>query len=427
MKACFSSLRLLALGLLALPLVPCCAWALEAIHRLQAPAAPPAGCRLPPTSVVTRANPRLLNYHHLSFPESRVAHKEERLAQWDVLVLNHDDVQRDKLSLAKIRRVHPRVKILAWVPLQGPNDGLAPGVPREGPRDWYAKTPAGKYLAPHWGGRLMNAYAEDLAWPRHVLRYATGQCLAPGAYDGVMFDCLWEGEPADCDVNGDQVRDARDKTAWQAGMLFLLEDLRKRFPEAIVTGNGGLPWSDDCPYWRLANGCMHENALGDQFGGPDWRLLWDGYRRTLAKVQGRPAYHLIAADVRAHGRSQDAAARLDRLTENDLRRLRLGLATTLLLDAGYFGFDRGDCLHGQLWWRDEYDLDLGDPLGPYREGVYGPGSFSRAFARGLVVVNPTAATLTVKTDRPLMDASSKQAGRSFLVPPNDARLLSGKG
>ena len=38
--------------------------------------------------------------------------------------------------------------------------------------------------------------------------------------------------------------------------------------------------------------------------------------------------------------------------------MRSGLAITLLGD-GYFGFDEGDCLHGQLWWFPEYDANLG--------------------------------------------------------------------
>ena len=88
-----------------------------------------------------------------------------------------------------------------------------------------------------------------------------------GAYDGLMMDCLWENEPDQQDVNGDGVHDQRDTQAWQEGMLFLLRNLREQYPDAILTGNGGGPWSDDCPYFQFANGCMHENALGDQFGG----------------------------------------------------------------------------------------------------------------------------------------------------------------
>ena len=104
----------------------------QRILRVRQSQEPRSGWQLPPTGIVTRTNPRLMNYFHMDFREGRVDDKEERLAQWNLLILNHDLVESEKLSLAKIRQINPRIKILAWVPLQGPNDGLAPGVPKAG-------------------------------------------------------------------------------------------------------------------------------------------------------------------------------------------------------------------------------------------------------------------------------------------------------
>lgn len=382
-----------------------------------------SGWRLPAQSPVARTTPPLVNYFHLDLPEGRVDHKTERLAQWNVVILNHDLVTRGGISLARMRQTNPRIKILAWIPLQGPNRGLAKGVPPKGNRDWYARKANGTYLVPHWGGNLMNVCTQDHAWLKHVLRYVRQTCLQPGVYDGLMLDCLWPVEPAEHDANSDGVHDARDTAAWQEGMLFLLRRLRTEFPEAILVGNAGGPWPADCPYYEFANGCMHENALGDQAGGAEWRGLWDSYRTALSRVSGRPAYHFLQTDVRADHRTQSAAAGLRMLTENDRRRLRLGLATTLLLDGGYFGFDRGDCLHGQLWWFDEYDVDLGAPLGAFHEGRSGPGTFGREFERGLVVVNPTEAAVPVSNEAGLMDCATGARQKTFLVPPHDAKIL----
>ena len=379
--------------------------------------------RLPPRSRVTRITPRLANYNHRDLAEGRVDHKEERLAQWNVVILNHDLVAKEGLSLARMRRTNPRIRLLAWVPLQGPNHGLARGVPPKGNRDWYARKADGSYLVPHWGGNLMNICTQDHAWLKHVLTYVRQHCLQPGGYDGLMLDCLWPAEPAGHDVNGDGVCDARDTAAWRDGMLFLLRRLRVEFPAAILVGNGGVPWPADCPYYEFANGCMHENALGDQFGGVEWRGLWDSYRASLSSMSRRPAYYFIQADVRADHRTQAEAAHLRTLTENDRRRFRLGLATTLLLDGGYFGFDRGDCLHGQLWWFDEYNLNLGAPLGAFQEGRYGPGTFARDFERGSVVVNPTEAAVAVSTEMGPPDRLRGAGQRTFLVPPCDAQIL----
>jgi hypothetical protein len=383
------------------------------------------GWQLPPTGAVTRQYPRLMNYFHMDLRDGRTDQKEERLAQWNLLILNQDILDREKLSLARIRQINPRIKILAWVPLQGPNDGLAAGVPAVGEHDWYARQADGTVLVPHWGGHLMNVYTHDYAWPKHVLDYVRRVCLVPGGFDGLMLDCLWPNEPDQQDVNRDGVHNPRDTQAWQDGMLFLLRNLREQYPDTILIGNAGGPWPDDCPYFQYANGCMHENALGDQFGGVEWQNLWDGYRRTVTKVVGREPFHLIAVDVRADRRTQFAASWLWRLFQNDRRRARLGLGTSLLLDGGYFGFDRGDCLHGQLWWLPEYDADLGSPLQACETDRYGPGLFSRQFTHGVVIVNPSENDVSVTVAGNLLDVTTGTSGTRFVVPAKDARLLAG--
>jgi hypothetical protein len=382
-----------------------------------------ASWRLPPVGLVTRQRPLLVNYHHMALPEGKVSRKEERFAQWNMLILSHDNVHRERLSLARIRQTHPGILLLAWVPLQGPHDGLSPGVPRRGANDWYARDAEGNYVRPHWGGHLMNPWVQDYAWPRHVIRYVEQTCLGPNGYDGVMIDCLWEGPPGQMDVNGDAAHDQQDTRDWQTAVMWMLRTLRQRHPETIIIGNGGGPWSDQCPYVEFANGCMHENALGDQFGGVDWQPMWDGIERNLRRIQTRPAFHLLAVDVRAGGRDESQARRIRHLDPDDLRRFRLGLGTSLLRDEIHFGFDRGDCLHGQLWWFDEYDVDLGPPLAPYESDPFGPGTLQRRFTNGRVVVNPTDAHVSARLPEPLRDATTGTVARAIEIPARDARLL----
>ncbi len=380
------------------------------------------GWSLPDFSPVSSKRGYLANYFHMDLPDSRVGHVSERLAQWDVVILNHDLVEAGRVSIERMRRINPRVRILAWVPLQGPNNGMMKGVPKRSSRDWYARKTDGSYLVPHWGGNLMNPCAQGRAWMRHVLRYARDECLASGRYDGLMLDCLWHQPPAGLDVNGDKVVDQGDAAGWQDAMLFLLRELRAAFPQAILVGNGGLPWPHESRYYDFVNGCMHENALGDQFGG-DWNVLWNSYKMAVARAAHRPTYHFVQVDVRADQRSQQDAARLSTLTENDRRRFRLGLGTTLLLDGGYFGFDRGDCLHGQLWWFEEYNLDLGRPLEDYRPDRFAHGSLSREFENGIVIVNPTETSIKVPAGPGFAAPEQEPGGEGILVPPWDARVL----
>ncbi|MCX8108085.1 MAG: putative glycoside hydrolase family 15 protein, partial [Verrucomicrobiae bacterium] len=260
-------------------------------------------------------------------------------------------------------------------------------------------------------------------YKRQVLTFVREVCLKPRLYDGVMLDCLWHDPPAEMDVNRDGRLDPSDGAVWRDGMVGLLVTLRAEFPNAILVGNGGLPWPGECPYYEFANGCMHENALGDHFGGPDWAVLWDSYRRAVSRSKRHPVVQLVQVDVRADGRSLKDALRLRSLTRQDLRRFRLGYATTLLLDGGYFGFDRGDCLHGQLWWFDMYDYDLGKPLETYREGELGPGLLSRRFEHGIVFVNPTDKSVAID-GRAVSVARDVRAGKEMLViPARDAVLI----
>ena len=97
---------------------------------------------------------------------------------------------------------------------------------------------------------------------------------------------------------------------------------------------------------------------------------------------------------------------------------------SMLKDNIYFAFDRGDILHGQLWWFDEYDVDMGDPLGPYSEDPYGPGTFSRAFEKGLVVLNNSGQSIEVGLEEDHYDVSFRQEGTRFVIPAYDARILS---
>ncbi|MCZ7637296.1 MAG: hypothetical protein M5U12_15445 [Verrucomicrobia bacterium] len=84
------------------------------------------GWRLPPRGPVARRTPGLVNYFHLDLPEGRVDHKEERLAQWNVVILNHDLVAGEGLSLTRMRTANPDLTLLAWIPLQGAQCGLGP-------------------------------------------------------------------------------------------------------------------------------------------------------------------------------------------------------------------------------------------------------------------------------------------------------------
>ncbi|MBN1798556.1 MAG: carbohydrate binding domain-containing protein [Spirochaetales bacterium] len=416
------------------------------------------GAKLPPTGKVTRKYPKLVNYFHTLSFEGQVVDREERLAQWDVLIIPHFMVKWMGVSLSKIRKTNPHITLLVYIPFGQEPAGMDVGeaIPGENdPHNWYGKTVTGKYMVPHWGGHLMNPYKHNFAYPKHVINFVKTYYLDTGLYDGVMFDILAEGAPTfastdnpptfDTDEDGDFNED--DHKKYNEGVLYLLKNLREKCPNAILTGNGGIPWTKNCPYYKYANGDMHENALGNEFGSYYWDAhygaqypqtqpwlkgiygTWDGYKTCIdeANPYNVTRFHFISVDVRMN-RSQEQAESLQQLTADDLRRMRLGLGTSLLEDGGYFGYDRGDCLHGQLWWFDEYDADLGNPLESYKTGAYGQGNskkqvYSRKFEHGIVIVNNNSAQTVVTLEAAHKDVTTKKTGTQFTIPPYDARIF----
>ena len=79
--------------------------------------------------------------------------------------------------------------------------------------------------------------------------------------------------------------------------------------------------------------------------------------------------------------------------------------------------------YGQLWWFDEYDADLGQPLRKYQKDRYAPGTYSRDYQNGIVIVNPGKGTATVSLEGPMRDATTHQDAKVFVVPSQDARIL----
>jgi len=372
--------------------------------------------QLPPiTSVNSKRNgPKLVNYAHRHdiLEHSGISNIEERLGQWEVIILNPDH----HLSLDKIRETNPFIKILVWIPLQGPPPFLGPGFQS----NWYCKTINGKTVMAPWNQPIANIYADNCGYVYHILRYL--EEYHRQRYDGVLYDCMWEYPWEGSDINEDGKLSGKDIEALRFATATLLKETRDLFPEWIVTGNGGCPWSKESEYYKYANGNMHENALGDEFGNPSWNYMWNAYNIVTRKSQ-KPPYHFINVDVRAKGRSLLEARILPSLTEDDLRRMRLGLVGSMLLDNGYFGFDRGDCLHGQLWWFDEYNVDMGDALGPYSENLYGRRTFSREFENGLVILNNGNRSIHVNPKVNYFDVSTHKEATSFVIPAKDARIL----
>ena len=104
----------------------------------------------------------------------------------------------------------------------------------------------------------------------------------------------------------------------------------------------------------------------------------------------------------------------------ELQKMRYSLAITLL-DDGYFGFDRGDAWHCQLWWFPEYDANLGLAKGKAQQRS--DGTWMREFQNGVSVANPTGNVSTISFATTYQDVSTGIKGTSFTIQPQDGRIF----
>ena len=354
----------------------------------------------------------------------------DQFARWNMLALNFETAYYAKSPLRKIKELNPDIKILAWIslglfnPMPIMNGPLGGKFLNDSTEDWWIHT---RGTGPPSMRRLqMVAYYPSLVTPNpksefadSIVRFLQEEVLSTDLYDGIFYDCVWDDgwisqQLANADVTPTEYRD---------GITSILQRTREEVgSEGLIMGNPGVQWGDNCQYWDYANGHYQENALGDVFGS-DWNEMWEIYQRNMRRVSPPPRSHWIGVDTQ-YRRKRDAyqnVLRLD-LTNDDLRRMRLGLGTALLLDNGYFGFDKGDGWHGcgQQWWFPEYYANLGFPSSNYEKA--GDGTYRRRYDNGLVIVNP-GFDRTIDLSVKYRDVATNEISDRIKVPARDARLL----
>ena len=359
----------------------------------------------------------------------------EQFARWDMLTVNFETAHAASDALREIRNLNPKIKILAWISLgfyrisedstvKGWGGYLETKFLADSNEDWWIHK---KGVEPPSLRRLhMVPWYPDQAHPNpksafsdHIVKFLQEEVLSTGLYDGIFYDCTWDDgyisqQLTDTDISASEYRE---------GVTGILKETREILgPSGMMMGNPGVEWRDTCAYWEYANGHYQENALGDVFGS-GWGKVWEIYQRNMRKKSPPARMHWIGVDTQ-YKRDRSTYGNVTRkdLTDEDLRRMRLGLGTALLLDNGYFGFDLGDGYHGygEQWWFPEYDANLGFPSSNYEKA--GDGTYRRRYDNGLVIVNP-GFDKTIDLSVKYRDVTTNEISDRIKVPAKDARLL----
>lgn len=119
--------------------------------------------------------------------------------------------------------------------------------------------------------------------------------------------------------------------------------------------------------------------------GKSWSIYgWGGWDKMMARYHGvmanTKAPHLVGFNV------------MGALT--DYRLMRFGLTATLMNDGYYYYTDTAKEYSSAPWF-DEYGAALGYPSEGPRTAAWSNGVYRRLFSNGMVLVNPTNASVTV--------------------------------
>lgn len=371
---------------------------------------------------VSAAFPKLAN-HFLQYDISNAEARE--LARWDLITLDMEVQVKSLDQLKLIRRLNPDIIILAYVTSQevfqdaptGYSD-LRQQLVADVPDSWYLRDASGNRLT-WWPGTYMLDVTDTNAWPAHLRDFMIEEVLSTGYWDGIFYDNTWDNVTffagTNIDLNGDGVVEDRNTidAAWRAGMRYLYESTRQKTGgKYFIVGNGTTQ-----VYGGSLNGQMIENFTG----GSAWAPTMQAYEYFNDTHIG-PQINIINANTGNSGGSAN------------YRGMRFGLTSSLLED-GYYSYSFGDTAHNQLWWYDEYDIDLGNPLGSavsdsgatrYQQDVW-----RRDFANGISIVNSTGFTKNVSlggefekiTGEQDPSANSGAIVSEFNLAGSDGRIL----
>lgn len=354
----------------------------------------------------------------------------EKLAAYDVLVLPAETQIFNPDFFAAVRRKNPNIVILAYIATksyakiwsENPLDTLHPKLKARVSDAMRLREPGGSILSV-WPGT--ETYNVSTGWGDALPRFVKDDVMSSGMWDGIFYDetsatISWLNG-GNVDVNNDGARDDAGTAdrLWKAGMINILKTTRDLLgPNAVIVTNG----DSDPDLQPYVNGRMFETFPTPWEGDGSWSTVIGNYL-SLEKQVGYPPVFIINSNT---GNTGD---------RNDFRKMRFGLASTLLGD-GFFEFDYGDQDHGQTWMYDEYSAHLGKPVSAARNLTGSttpvkPGVWRRDFQYGTVLVNSTAAAQTVDLDADFerlhgtQDAKTNDGEISSVItlPPQDGLIL----
>ena len=283
-------------------------------------------------------------------------------------------------EIRTLRQLNPNIRVLT----------VSDAVENSGLTDDY-------YLTDIYGNRVevwpgiyrLNMTKQYVA--EHQARYAYQLILDSGLmFDGCFFDNVmttqsWQnydiyGNPFLVDSDEDGIVDdpAVFDAAWKAGVFHEMETFRSLMPHAIVSGHSMTIQEPGIA--ELFNGInvgfwTTDVIEGKQPFSPLWKM-YQAWQET-ARAPRATMIESSPPDQISYGYGYSPWEKIPPSTLEFARTyypyVRFGLAFTLMHD-GYFAHEFGDAWHGNDWWYDELDFNLGYPTGPAEAVAMAPST-----------------------------------------------------
>ncbi len=335
--------------------------------------------------------PRIANY----FLKWDINEKEaEKLAKWDLLILDMELAINSPEQIRKIRQLNPDVIILAYITSQEiinnvysyPNAILRQKLYRNLDDSWWLKDSSGKRIV-YWSNTSMLNVSDGAGlnnkgerFNDYLPKFVVENIQSSGLWDGVFYDntwgdVAWVSENIDIKNNHTTLNSLEIDKYWSDGFKKILSKTKQLTAnDFIIVGNGRIYH----PYLPYLHGMMLEGFPSYWESGGTWEGSVNTYL-NLPNQTRKPSLPIINS---YHG---------DR-TNYQIFRFGLGSA---LLGEGYYSFDFDVSCHTQTWWYDEYEVYLGKAISsPYNlldinNSHIKPGLWRRDFENGAVIVNST--------------------------------------
>jgi Hypothetical glycosyl hydrolase family 15 len=259
--------------------------------------------------------------------------------------------------------------------------------------EMYLHSPDGTRCGFGWASEEWNheeIYAMDPRNPEWVELVTSfyERVLAQAQHDGIIVDMVVDKQYWTDSISDDE---------WLESTKAIYDQITELNTEnKLVIFNAGARFSDIDAYSEYFDGYLMENFMGEQ--------LKTTFNEGLEAADSE--YIVI------YGVDTDDTGVVD------LKKMRLGLTLSLLNDNTYFTYDFGPRDHGQAWWYEEYNVELGEPLCDYYEL---DGAYWREFENGIVISAPDGAE--VNFEAALTDVTTGTSSTSFTIEPSDGRIF----